>query len=71
MHCYNDGNLYESIDNLNVKGATADTYEYAYSDASKVDLPDENANKEQVRYFNIFLINYRNLCVHMHCFVYL
>ena len=50
MNCYNDGNLYESIDNLTVTGATSGTYEYAYTDASKVKLPDENDNKDQVRY---------------------
>jgi len=46
-NCYNDGNLYESIDNLTFTGATAATYEYAYTDTSKVKLPDENDNKDQ------------------------
>ena len=48
--CYNDGNLYESIDNLNVKCASAATYDYAYNDAdaTKVKLPKRNFSKQKV-----------------------
>lgn len=47
--CYNDGNLYESIDNLNVKCASAATYDYAYNDAdaTKVKLPKRNFSKQK------------------------
>ena len=51
---YSDGNLYESIDNLQVKGAAANSYPatgpYACADidGAKVDLRDKSSHEETV-----------------------